>query len=160
MNIDPAQIITHIIGFLLVLWLLRKYAWGSILGFVEHRRQTIVEQFDQIDREKQAVELEKQRYENELQKIEETRREKILAASRQAEQMANEIKEEARRDAVATRDKAKTDVEMEMEKANALLKERMVTAVFTATEKLLHEQLDRAKHEKLINDFLANVKVK
>ena len=160
MNINYSEIITHIVGFMIVLWLLRKYAWGSILGFIQKRRDTIAESFAEIEAGRQDVETQKQKYDAEIQKIEDTRREKIQEAVHEGQKISDQIKDEARQDAVAAREKAAKDVELEMEKAAAGLQQSMVNAVFTATEKLLGEELDRAKHEKLITDFLANVKVK
>ena len=158
MNIDWGQIVTHIIGFLITVWLLKKYAWSGLLGFVEKRRETIAASFEEIEQEKAAVLAQKKHYDTEIEGIEATRRERIQKAAEEADKLAGEIKEEARREAVATREKAKQDVEIELDKANAVLKDRMVTAVFTATEKLLHEQLDREKHAELVNEFLSQVK--
>ena len=75
-------------------------------------------------------------------------------------QMTDEqIKEEARRDTVAMREKAKADIEREVDKANAVLRNQMVEAVITTTEKVIRERLDMEKHERLIEDFLKEAKV-
>ena len=159
MNIEWGQIVTHILGFLIVLWLLRKYAWGQILGFVDKRRQTIVDSFAEIEKGQAEVEQQKHHYDAEIQKIEETRREKIASAAKEAEDLATSIKEDARRDAVDTRDRAKQDVVIELERANEILKDRMIAAVITTTEKILGEELDSDKHNRLIAEFIAKVKV-
>lgn len=160
MHIDWGQIVTQTIGFLIAVWLLKRYAWSSLLGFVEKRRETIATAFEEIESQKAENAEQKRQYDLELQSIEATRREKIQTAAAEAEQLANDIKEEARRDAVAAREKAQRDIEMELEKANEVLKDRIVESVFTATEKLLNERLDKGAHNKLIDKFLAEVKVK
>jgi F-type H+-transporting ATPase subunit b len=159
MQIDWGQIVTHIIGFLLAVGLLKKYAWGHLLGFVEKRRQTIADSFDQIEKGKAEVEVQRSNLEREMEKIEDTRRKRITEAAQEAESLANDIKEDARREAVATREKAKQDVSIELDKANEVLKDRMIHAVLTTTEKLLAERLDKSKHQQLIDDFLSQVKV-
>ena len=63
-------------------------------------------------------------------------------------------------EAIAAREKAKHDIDIELDKANEVLKDRIIGSVLTATEKLIGEKLDRDKHNKLINDFLDNVKVR
>ena len=159
MSIDLGQIFTHIVGFLLAVWLLKRYAWNSILGFVEKRRETIAASFEKIEKDQAAVDTLKQRYGEELVKIEETRREKIQEAAREADALAGEIKEEARREALAAREKAKQDIALELDKANEILKDRIVTAVIHTTEKIILERRDKKKHSQLIDQFLASVKV-
>ena len=159
MQIDWGQVVTQMIGFVITVWLLKRYAWGKILGFMEKRRETIAASFEEIEKSKTEVDAQRERYEKELENIEATAREKLQKAAREAEEMANGIKDDARRDAIQLRDKAKQDVEIELDKANAILRDRMATAVFTATEKLLKHELDAEKHKKLIDGFLADVKV-
>ena len=160
MHIEWAQIVTHMIGFILAVWLLKRYAWSSLIGFVEKRRETIASQFAEIERAKTALAEQKQRYDHELENIEVARRDRIQEAAQEAEKLASDIKEEARREAVAAREKAKQDIAIELDKANELLKDRIIEAVFTTTEKVIKERLDKDKHNKLIDDFLAEVQVK
>lgn len=160
MNIDWGQIVTHIIGFLIAIWLLKRYAWGHLLAFVERRRETIAASFDDIEKGKAEVESQKMHYQQELDSIESTRRDKIQAAAHEAERLAGDIKEEARREAVAAREKAKRDIEHELDKANEVLKGRIIHAVLTTTEKMIGERLDGEKHSRLIDEFLGQLKVK
>lgn len=160
MHIEWGQIVTHIIGFLIALWLLKRYAWQSILDFIDKRRETIADSFAQIEQEKSVVAEQQKRYEKELENIEATRRAKIQEAAEDASKLAGEIKEEARREAIKTREKAKQDIDIELDKANAVLRDRIVDSILITTEKVIHERLDKEKHGKLIDDFLAELEVK
>ena len=78
--IDVRQVITQILGFLIMVWVLRKYAWGPLLGMLEARRQKIAGEFQAADRLKaEAVEL-KNRYELELRSIEGHARQRLQEA--------------------------------------------------------------------------------
>jgi F-type H+-transporting ATPase subunit b len=160
MNLEWGQIVTQIIGFLIVVWLLRKYAWDKLLGLMEERRQKIETSFQEIDDAKAEVEAQRAAYEKELANIEDLRRARIQQADQEANQHASEIREEARRETVKLRDKAKEDIERDVDKANAILRDQMVDAVITTTEKVIRERLDRDKHSKLIEDLLNEIKVK
>ena len=160
MNIDWGQIVTHAIGFILAVWILKRYAWEHLLGFVEKRRETIANSFQQIEEGRAEIASQKAALDRELENIEVTRRERIQEAAREAESLAGEIKEEARRAAINEREKAKQDIALELDKANEVLKDRLIESILTATEKMIGEQLDRQKHNKLIDDFLNNVQVK
>ena len=157
MQLDWGQLVTHIVGFLIAVWVLRRYAWDKILGFIEHRRETISASFSEIEQGKEAVEAQKQHYDQELENIEATRRTKIQEAAREAEELAGGIREDARQEVVGMRDKAKQDIVLELDKANVMLRDRMIEAVFTTTEKVLKEKLDRETHRGLIEDFLKEV---
>ena len=160
MHIDWGQIVTHAIGFIITVWLLKKYAWGHVLGFVEKRRETIAASFEEIEKGRADVDDQRAQLERELENIEATRRERIQEAAREAETLAVGIKEEARQEAITMRDKAKDDIAIELDKANEILKDRIIASVLTATEKVIGETLDRDKHNKLIDDFLNKVKVR
>lgn len=159
MELQWGQIVTQIIGFLLALFLLKRYAWGSILGFIEKRRETIASSFDEIGRKMTEADALKSKYDAELEHIEDTRRAKIQEAARDANKLAAEIKEDARKNAVLMREKTQQDIALELDKANAILRDRMVDAVIISAEKVIKERLDQDKHRKLINDFLDELKI-
>ncbi|UCG53381.1 MAG: F0F1 ATP synthase subunit B [Candidatus Latescibacterota bacterium] len=159
MNLDWGQIVTHIIGFLIAVWLVRRYAWDKLLGFIEHRRETIASSFSEIEKEKEAVAAQKKNFDQELENIEVTRRARIQEAASEAKELATGIREDARQEAVDMRQKAKQDIALELDKANVMLKERIIEAVFSVSEKILKEKLDRDKHNRLIDDFLNDLKV-
>jgi F-type H+-transporting ATPase subunit b len=159
MELQWGQIVTQIIGFLLAVYLLKRYAWGSLLGFIEKRRETITSSFDEINRKMAEADAQKSRFDAELDRIEDTRRVKIQEAARDANKLAADIKEEARKDAVLTREKTQQEIALELDKANAILRDRMVDAVILSAEKVIKERLDQEKHRKLINDFLDELQV-
>jgi F-type H+-transporting ATPase subunit b len=159
MQLEWGVILTQIVGFLIVVWILKKYAWGKLLDFMEKRREHIASEFDEIEKGKADVETLKVKFEKELADIDTTARARIQEAVAEANDLAAGIKEEARKEAVALRVKTNQDIEMELDKANVELRDRMVSAVVTATERLIRERLDSEKHKQLIRDFLEEVDV-
>jgi F-type H+-transporting ATPase subunit b len=159
MTIEWKLVLTQLVAFLIVLWILRKYAWGKLLGLIEARREKIAAEFAEIDKGKEDVAGLKSQYEKELEDIDTTARSKIQEAVSEVNQLAAGVKEDAHREAVALRVKTNQDIELELDKANVALRDRMVGAVVVATEKLIKERLDSDKHKKLISDFLDEVDV-
>jgi F-type H+-transporting ATPase subunit b len=157
MELQWKALLTQALGFLIVLWLLRKYAWGKLLAFTEKRRETIAAEFASIEEAKTGVDGLRKKFEDELAGIEATRRARVQEAVHEANQIAGEIRDDARRDAVAMRVKATEDINLDMDKANVAFRDGMVNAVITATEKLIRTRLDDAQHRKLINQFLDEV---
>jgi F-type H+-transporting ATPase subunit b len=157
MDLQWKALLTQAIGFLVVLWLLRKYAWGKLLAFTEKRRETIAAEFENIEKAKAGAEALRRKYDEELAGIEATRRVRLQEAVHEANGIAGKIRDEARREAVELRAKTTQDVAIEMDKANAAFRDRMVDAVLTATEKLIRQRLDDAQHRRLINEYLDEV---
>jgi F-type H+-transporting ATPase subunit b len=157
MDLQWKALLTQVVGFLIVMWLLRKYAWGKLLAFTEQRREKIAAEFAGIEKSKTDVDGLRHKFEQELAGIETTRRARVQEAVHEANQIAGQIRDEARREAVAMRVKAGQDIGLEMDKANVAFRDGMVNAVVTATERLIRVRLDDAQHRQLINQFLDEV---
>ena len=91
------QILTHAVGFLIALWVLKKFAWKPLLSLMEERRNKIVEEFNEIDNEKAKVAELTAEYEAKLRDIESERRAKLVEAVDEGKKLAAEIKAKARR---------------------------------------------------------------
>jgi F-type H+-transporting ATPase subunit b len=154
MNLQWDILLTQAVGFLIVMWLLRKYAWGKLMAFIEKRRETIAASFDEIENEKNNVAGLREKLDQELADIESTRRVQIQDAAREANKLAADIKEETRKETVALRVKTKQDIALELDKANVALRDQIVNSVILSTEKIIKERLDTEKHKQLINEFL------
>jgi F-type H+-transporting ATPase subunit b len=157
MNLEIKALLTQVVGFLIVLFLLKKYAWGKLLSFTEARRESIANEFANIEKAKAGVDGMRRKYEEELAGIENTRRVRLQEAVTDAHRIAGEIRDEARKEAIALRVKAGEDINLDMDKANVAYRDQMVNSVITATEKLIRTRLDDAQHRKLINQFLDEV---
>jgi len=160
LGLEPRLLLTQIVGFLIVLWLLKRFAWDKLLAFVEKRRETIAAEFEEIEQKRGEAESLRAKLAEEIDGIEHTRRARIQEAVHEANEIAAQVKEEARKEAVALRVKANRDVELELDKANATLRDRMTTAVITVAEKVIREELDDARHRKLIEEFLSEVNLR
>lgn len=148
------QLVTHAVGFLITLWILKRYAWGPLLSLMEERRSRIKSEFDTIEEEKaKAAELSSE-YQGKLKDIDRERRERLTDAVTEGKKIAEEIRTQARDEAREIATKAKEDIERDVAKAKVQLKDDMVALTLGATEKVIRERLDDAKHRQLIADFI------
>lgn len=153
-QIDWGQVLTQIIGFLLVLAILKKFAWGPILDLLEARREKIRREFADIDVEKARAHELKAKLESELKAIEAQARVKIQEGVQEGERVGAEIKDKARHDAHVLLQRADEQIARERDKAQVQLRDDMTSMVLAATERILHEKLDPAQHKKQIEGFL------
>ncbi len=152
--VDVRQVITQIVGFLLMVWILRRYAWGPLIGVLEARRAKIASDFAAAERAKaEAGEL-KNRYEQELRGIEARARQRLLEAVAEGQKVAGEIKTQAQADAVQRLERAQDEIAREREKAKELLKERVIDLAIRSSEKILRQKLDDPAQRRLAGEFI------
>ncbi|MCK4427967.1 MAG: F0F1 ATP synthase subunit B [candidate division Zixibacteria bacterium] len=154
MGLEIGQIVTHIIGFLIAVLLLKKFAWKPLLSILEERRSKIKSEFDNIDEEKKKVEDLVSDYQTKLKEIDSLARVKIQEAARDGQKLANEIKENARGESKDILTRAREEIQMDVDKAKVQLKNDLVNMTIRATEKLIRERLDEEKDKKLIAEFI------
>jgi F-type H+-transporting ATPase subunit b len=157
MNIEISQVLTQIIGFLVTVWLLKKFAWKPLLSMMNERRQKIVDEFQNIDDEKARAAALKADYEEKLKNIEAERRQKIADAVTEGNKVASEIKAHAQEEAHGIVTRTAEQVERDIAKAKVQLKEEMINITLTAAEKVLQEKLDQKKERELIDRFITNL---
>jgi F-type H+-transporting ATPase subunit b len=159
MNIDVIksylpEMVTQLLGFLIVFVILKKYAFASILGIIDARRKKIADEFAGIEHKKHEMETLEKEYRTRLDKIEEAAREKIAEASKIGQNLAKDIQEAARLDAKKLFDRTQSDIEQEIAKGRLALRNEIVDISTMLTEKVLRERLDAKEQDKLVEKFL------
>jgi len=158
--INPAIFVTQAIGFLIVLWVLRRYAWGPVLGMLEERRARIAKDVSDAEKARQDAERLKADYEQQLQTIETQARQRIQEAVAEGQKVAEEIRHTAQGEARKITEKAKADLDREYEKARVELRGDMVNLALGAAERLLQEKVDSDEHRKLVDRFLTDLEAR
>lgn len=148
------EIVAQILGFLLVLFLLRIFAWKKLLKLLDERREGIASEFKKIEDAQDEIAKVKQEYDAKFSAIEEAARTKIQEAIGDGKRIAQEIREQAQKDARTVLEKAQENIEMELAKAKEELKGNIVDLTVSATERIIKEKLTEEKDRKLVSDFL------
>ena len=155
--VDVPQVLTQILGFLLMVWILRRYAWGPVMGMLEARREKIAGEFKEAERRKaEAAEL-KAKYDAELRTIDAQARQKITEAVHEGQRVAGEIKAQAQKEAATRIERAADEIEREREKAKEMVKDQVIGLSLRAAEKILRQKLDEPGQRRLLGEFIDEV---
>lgn len=157
-GLDPLAILAQAVTFLLLFWIVKRFALEKIVNTLEERRKTI-DKGVRLGIEMQA----------EQDKLAETIEQKLQKARKQADtilaeanQEAGAIVKKAEADAQVNIDKMLSDgrarIEEDVQKAKRELEKEMVELVAIATETLIEEKLDARKDNSLIERALKGVK--
>jgi F-type H+-transporting ATPase subunit b len=155
--IDVRQVITQILGFLIMLWVLRRFAWAPVLKMLEDRRQKIAGEFAEAERRQQDADAAKAKFEQELRGIEALRRQAITESLAEGQKVAGEIRAQANVEAATRLERAQDEIAREREKAKEILKQQMIALSLRAAEKILREKLDEPRQRKLVGEFIDEV---
>lgn len=156
-SLEWQQILTHIVGFVIALWILKKFAWKPLLGMIDERRQKIQGDFDKAKEELDSAEKLHAEYDERMRQADAEARQKIQEAIREGQGVASEIKEAARSEGRELIERAKQELSRDVDKAKVQLKLDIVKMTLAATEKMINEKLDEAKHRELIEGFIDDV---
>ncbi len=151
---DLQQIISQSISFLLLLVVLRRFAWGPLLKMLDDRRARIEEGFKKIADGKAELDRLQQELTKRLAKIEDEARTKIQHAALEGKRIAMQIQEDARAQALVTVEKAKATIELEIAKAKVTLRDEVADMTMEAVERLLRQKLDDKTDERLVASIL------
>ncbi len=144
-----------IFGVLLVV--LRKWAWGPILGALETREKRIQDALDGAAREREEA---AQLLQEQRQLLEESRdqAQQIMAESRKAsERLRAELLDEARKQRDQIVENAREDIERERDHALELLRREAVDLSISAAGRVLHREVDSAENRRLVEEYLASL---
>ena len=156
--LTPGLYIWTIITFLLLLYVLAKFAWKPLLKMLEDRENLIKKSLN--DAEKAKLELERLNEESEaITAKARSEAQSILAESKAtAEKVKEDTIAKAKEQAIKLRDDAKKQIEVEKDKAISDIKQEVVNLTLSVAEKLINKNLNDADNKSLIEESLKKVK--
>ncbi|KPJ61280.1 MAG: hypothetical protein AMJ46_03060 [Latescibacteria bacterium DG_63] len=157
MELDYGQIVTQILGFIIVLWIMKRFAWKPLLRILEERSRRVESELSGAEKQRVDMEALRRQYEERLKDIDAEARAKLQEAVRNAQRIASEIKEDARGEVKQMLGRARDEIERDRAEALIQLRSEVVDIAIRASEKVLRESMDTAKHRKIVADFIKDL---
>jgi F-type H+-transporting ATPase subunit b len=154
LGIDWKLLVAQIINFLVLLFVLWKFAYGPIVAMLEKRQKKIEQGLKDAEKSHKKL-LESAEKEKEVLRQARTEAKEIVEkAKEQAERSRSEMAVEAKTQAEKIISNAKLEIEREKEKTISEIKAEIGGLVVAATEKVIGEKIDEKKDKKLIEESL------
>ena len=153
-------IIWTLLAFGIVFFILKKYAWPSIVGGLKKREQSIAEALATAERVK--AEMNELKNENEalLARAREERAQLLKEARETKDKIINEAKEQAKTEANKIITESHAAINAQKMAALTEVKNQMGKLVIEVSEKVLRKELsNRAAQEEHIKDMVDEVKL-
>ena len=154
-DINLGDAIATLVIFLGLMALLKKFAWGPLMGIMQEREELVANGIDAAEKAKKETQalLEEQKS---LLKEARTEAQAIIeGAKKQGEAMREEIVSAARAEANRLKESAVRDIEAEKEKAIAAVREEVVSLSVLAASKVLAKEISEADNSALIKETIA-----
>jgi len=154
LQLDLHQIVSQAVSFLILLWLLRRFAWRPLLTLLDQRRAHIEEELREAAQRKAELARLQEDYGKRLATIEGEARIKIQQAILEGKRVAMEIQEQARAQSAAVLHKSKEAIALELAKAKVTLRDQLAAMTTEAVERILREKLDPETDQRLVEQVL------
>jgi F-type H+-transporting ATPase subunit b len=153
-EINPGLIVWTIITFLVLLSVMKKFAWKPILKMLEEREGKIRAALEEADRARaEAAEMLKQNEKNLVRAGEEYQK-MIREGKALAEKLKEDIVTKAKQQAQQELKLATEEIQRNVEAAKLQLRAEVADLAIKAAEKILEETLDEKKQKQLIDSVM------
>ncbi len=159
MLLDPhvGLIIWTIITFLVVLLVLKKFAWPHLLAALDEREQRISDAIAAAEQARQEAEEVLREHRQKLAAADEEARQVVAEAREAGANVRQTIVSQAREEAERMLDQARTSIESEKRAAIAELRRETANLAVQAAGALIDANLDDEKNRGLVDDFIARI---
>ncbi len=147
------QICATIILFIYV----RVFLWKTVTGMIDARRANIQKELDSKEDALKELETAKLEATSIVNTAKDEASSIIKRAKNTSEIEANNIKTRALAEIEAKRSAAEEQINSERKKAEESLRDEIITVAYTLAEKITEKEIDEAKHQALVDDFLKEV---
>jgi F-type H+-transporting ATPase subunit b len=148
------DILVTLLTFALLMFLLKKLAWGPLMGIMKQREEHVAKEIDEA--EKSRVEANKL-LEEQREMLKEARKEAQLMienAKKHGETQREEIILTARAEAERMQETAKVTIEQQKEQAIAAVRDQVASLSVLIASKVIEKELNQADQDKLIQEII------
>lgn len=154
-TLNYGDILATLIIFIVLMLLLKKFAWGPLMGIMTEREELVASEIETAEKSREDAQklLEEQR-----SLLKEARTEALAIvenAKKQADLQKEDIVSAAKAEAVRVQESAKRDIETEKEKAIAAVREEVVSLSVLAATKVLNKEVSAEDNRALIEETIA-----
>ena len=154
LGINLPLLVVFVVNFIVLLVLLRIYLYKPVLKMLDERAKRIKEGIELAEATKREYDQAKTEVQSQIEKGRQEAQAIITQAMQAGERLKEESRQEAAKQAQVIVERTRDELETERDKIVADLRREFVDISIAAAAKVIKETLDRAKHQKLIEETL------
>src|SRR5690625_2702464 len=151
------DMLTQLFFFLILLALLKKFAWGPLMSKMEERENYVANEIEEAEKNRKDAEEASREAQAQLKQMKQEAQ-KIIEDARQAGvKQEKDIIESARAEADRLKVAAQADIQNEKEKALQALQDKVASLSVMIASKVIEKEISAQDQEKLINEYIKEV---
>lgn len=154
LGINLNFLISQIINFVIILWLLSRFVWHPIMNVLQQRRQRIQDSLAEAERISQEAARERQQFQQQLAEERQRTASQLAEAARQGQQVREEIIAAAQRERDQMLTTAQREAQGLREQALTDARRDIVDLAIQAAQRVVGSSIDETRQRQLVNDFL------
>jgi F-type H+-transporting ATPase subunit b len=159
-DVVPGLMVWTLVTFLVVLYVLRRFAFGPIQRLIEQRRERIREALDEADKAREEARQLRELTQREREEARVERDRVLEDVRRQAQEQLRRAREDADADLQRRLEENQRTLEAENRKLREEIRRDVVELTLLASEKVTRKTLDEADQRRLIDETVAELDVK
>jgi F-type H+-transporting ATPase subunit b len=156
-GINGGDIIFQLLIFLVLLALLRKFAFGPVMGIMKQREAHIGNEITAAEQSNQEARKLVEEQKELLKQSRVEAKELIENAKKLGEEQKNSIIQEARSESTRIKDSAVKEIQQEKEQAISALHEQVASLSVLIASKVIEKELNEQDQQKLINEYIQDL---
>jgi F-type H+-transporting ATPase subunit b len=160
LDVEPGLMIWTVFVFLVLLLILRKFAWPALLGAVEAREKALEEQLAEAERNRAEAARLLAQHEKLIAEGRATAHALLTDARTAAEKERALAMEKTRQEQEELLERARRDISAERDRAVADLRREAVDLSLAAASKLLGERLNTDNDRRIVQEYLASLEAR
>jgi F-type H+-transporting ATPase subunit b len=159
-DVVPGLMIWTIVTFAIVLFVLRRFAFGRIQGLIDQRRERIRQALDEADKAREEARQLRELVKKEREEARADRDRMLEETRRQAQEQFQRAREEASADLERRLEENQRALEAENRKLRDEIRRDVVELTLLASEKVTRKTLDAKDQRRLIEETIEEADVK
>ena len=157
LGVNIKAIIIQAVGFLVLLFVLKKYLFGKISAIIKERSEGVKRVYAKIENDKAEAERLRIEYQRKLSDAETEAVKRIQEAVNEGSRVSEEIIKRAKEEIELMKVKAKEGIDLERKKALADIRNEVVTLSILASSRIIRQSISSQTAEKLVDDFIEEI---
>ena len=153
-GVEFGTILFQLVIFLVLLFLLKKYAFGPVMNILKEREEHIAAELDAAEQSSQEARALLEEQKKATKEAHAQIQEMLESAKKRSDAQAEEIVLTAKKEAQALKDMAAADIEREKEKAVEAIQEQIAKFSVEIAAKIMKKELNEADQKALVKSFI------
>jgi len=157
LSINIPTIVFTIINFVVLMFILKHFFSKPVNKIMDDRKNGINTSIKNAKDNEEKAEISRKEKDQLLHDSKTKGREIVEEYKVKAQNISQEIIDEAKKESIILMDRSRVEIEREKEKAESEIKKQVIDLSLILSEKALEQLINEKEHRKLIEDFILKV---